>query len=177
MVTYNELHRQLDYSPINGLFRWKIEPTKKIKIGDIAGYKNEGYVQIRINGQLHRAHRLAWLYVKGYLPENDIDHIKGIKDDNRIRKLREISRSCNLRNTGNRKNNISGIKGVSWLKSRNKWRSVVMVHQKYKHLGNYTDFDEAVCARLAGEQCLNWSDCDSNSPAYQYVTNNIINRK
>jgi Fe-S oxidoreductase len=74
-----------------------------------------------------------------------------------------------MRNTGNHKNNISGVKGVWWNKNRKRWNAYIFVNTKLKYLGAYKNFDEAVCTRLAIEQCLNWDGCDSNSPAYQYV--------
>ena len=79
------------------------------------------------------------------------------------------SQSCNLRNTGNFAHNTSGVKGVSWSKLTNKWEACIKINRKKKHLGMYKNFDDAVCARLAGEQCLDWEGCDSNSPAYLYV--------
>jgi hypothetical protein len=54
-----------------------------------------GYVQIKISGKLYHAHRLAWLYVYGYMPEKEIDHINRIRDDNRIANLREATSQLN----------------------------------------------------------------------------------
>lgn len=109
----------------------------------------------------------------GYWPENDIDHKDKIKHHNCIRNLRETSRQCNMRNMGNRKDNTSGVKGIHWDKLNKKWKTQISINRKRKTLGYYKDFDNAVCARLAGEQCVGWEGCDSNSPAYQYVKENI----
>lgn len=130
------------------------------------GTNNIGYVAISVQGKLHLAHRLAWLFVHGYLPEHQVDHINRIRDDNRIENLREVSRSCNLRNTGNFVNNTSGVKGVYWNKGKNKWHAQIRINLKMKHLGYYDDFQDVVCARLTAEQCVGWSGCDSNSPAF-----------
>lgn len=172
-LTHKELRRQLMYNPWTGVFYWKIRSANRIHIGDIAGCFKDDYISIRINNILYPAHRLAWFYVYGYMPENDIDHIDRIKHHNWIKNLREVSKICNARNTGNRKNNKSGVKGVSWNKNTGKWRSEIMINKKSKHLGVNEDFDEAVCIRLAAEQCVDWEGCDSNSPAYLYVKENI----
>lgn len=171
-LTYDELHEQLMYNPWTGLFYWKIQKSN-IKIGSIAGTKQNGYIHIQINDKIYMAHRLSWFYVHGYMPENMIDHKDRVKHHNWIKNLREVSNQCNARNTGNYKNNTSGIKGVCFHKHSGKWESGICIDTKNKSLGRYIEFDEAVCARLAGEQCLNWEGCDSSSPAYLYVTGNI----
>ena len=171
-ITYERIHEVLSYTPFDGLFRWKSTTSTKIKIGDIAGSMSvHGYINIKVDKVSYRAHRLAWLYVYGYMPENDIDHIKRVRHDNRIRRLREVTDQCNARNCGNPTNNISGIKGVS--EAKDKWAANIRIDRKLKHLGYYEEFDNAVCARLAAEQCVGWEGCDSSSPAYQYVQNNI----
>ena len=173
-ITQKELKRQLKYNSKTGIFTWKIQKSNRIKIGDIAGTKHKkGYIQISLD-KIYKAHRLAWLYEYGYLPENGLDHKDRINYHNWISNLREASKQCNARNTGNPKDNTSGVKGVSWNKQYNKWRTVIGINQKQIHIGNFNDFNEAVCYRLAAEQCINWSGCDSSSPAYKYVKENII---
>lgn len=169
-LTYERLHEVLHYTPFDGLFRWKITGTGRPIKGTIAGcFVPKKYVLIGIDGINYKAHRLAWFYVYGYMPENDIDHIKRNKHDNRIRKLREVSNQCNSRNRGNFSNNTSGIKGVSFNKIEGKWNAYIYLNNKRHRLGDYKKFHNAVCARLAGEQCLNWEGCDSCSPAYLYA--------
>lgn len=162
------------YNPWNGLFYWKIKSAFAINIGDIAGTKNKkGYIEISIDYNKRLAHRLAWFYIKGYMPENTIDHKDRIKHHNWWSNLREASIQCQNRNQGNRKDNISGVKGVNWNKSNSKWIVQMSINSKKKFFGYHYDFDEAVCHRLAAEQCINWTGCDSCSPAYKYVTENI----
>jgi hypothetical protein len=129
---------------------------------------------IWIDGEKHLANRLSWLYIHGYLPENDIDHIDRDPSNNRINNLREVSRQCNIRNTGNPINNTYGVKGVSWHKRRNKWIAQIVINKKQKHLGCYKNFNDAVIARYKAEKELNWSGCDSSSPAYQYLKQNNL---
>ena len=168
-ISYDRLREVLDYNPDNGIFRWKVG-RQRIKVGAVAGCKNRlGYIKISVDNRLYSAHRLAWLYTNGYFPENHIDHINRVCDDNRISNLREISMSCNLRNSKTQCNNTSGIRGVSWHNQCGKWDANIAVNNKLYHLGLYDNFDEAVCARLAAEQCLDWEGCDSNSSAFQHV--------
>ncbi len=168
-LTQEKLKELFFYDPLVGYFTRKCDRGNRWYKGDIAGYIGDRYLRIQIEGKNYQAHRLAWLYVYGYFPESDIDHIDRNKTNNKIANLRGVSRSCNIRNTGNTVTNTSGVKGVSYYKSRNRWVVRIRNGKIEKHVGYYKNFDNAVCARLAAEQCLNWSNCDSSSPAYQYV--------
>lgn len=171
-LTQEAVQRMFDYK--EGKLFWKVRPCNKAKIGCEAGMNgNNGYRMIVINGVKYLTHRLIYLYHCGYFPEKWIDHINRNRMDNRIENLREVSPTCNLRNAGNRKDNKSGIKGVSFIKNRNLWLACIQVSGKTIHLGCPECFLEAVCLRLAGEQALNWSRCDNNSPAFQYVKSKI----
>tara|TARA_R110000823_G_C15640123_1_gene469716 strand:- start:90 stop:332 length:243 start_codon:yes stop_codon:yes gene_type:complete len=78
------------------------------------GYEHKGYTYVRIDGEQHLLHRLAFLYTAGYtvLDGYEVDHINGIRDDNRLVNLRVVSRSENQRNTEVRSTNTSGVEGV-----------------------------------------------------------------
>jgi len=174
-LTHKELIRQVMYNPWTGYFYWKISKQGMKGIGTIAGTldKTSGYFKMCILSKQYRTHRIAWFYVYGYMPENQIDHKDRIRHHNWIKNLREVSSQCQNRNKGNSKNNISGIKGVSLDKGKDKWTAIITLNYRNYNLGSYTNFDEAVCHRLAGEQCLNWAGCDSCSPAFKYVKENI----
>lgn len=171
MLTQKRLKEVLHYDPKTGIFTWKVKiPHTTIQIGDIAGYKNcYNYIGIKIDKKLYLGHRLAWLYIYGYFPEYGIDHKDRIHYHNWITNLREATVQCNARNRGNPVTNTSGVKGVFYRNTHNRWYAHIKINLKSIHLGCYADMDEAVCARLAGEQCANWTGCDSSSPAYQYV--------
>ncbi len=176
-LTQKKLKALFYYDPKTGIFKYKSKTAKRVHIDCVAGYlQQNGYYYISIKYKSYSVHRLAWLYTYGYFPENEIDHINRIKSDNRIINLRETSRQCNSRNCGLSNNNISGIKGVSWHKKCKQWQSYICVDQKIYYIGLYKSFDDAVCARLAAEQCLDWEGCDSNSSAYQYVQKMLNNR-
>jgi len=173
-LTQKELKRVLHYNPETGVFTWKIA-TACVKVGKVAGYINDnGYVIISVHGRDYRAHRLAWLYKKGYFPEHDVDHLNRIRHDNRWSEIRHVTRQCNLRNSEKRKDNTSGVAGVCWSKNRQKWVAAIGINNKTHKLGSYSDFSEAVLARLATEICLNWGGCNSASSAYKYCIDNRL---
>lgn len=103
MITQEYLKDILEYDPLTGVFLWKKKIAKCIKIGNRAGFINgKGYERISINRTQHQSHRLAWLYVHGTMPEQQIDHINRIKTDNRIANLRDVSPSTNQENRKDR---------------------------------------------------------------------------
>lgn len=180
-ITQKRLKESLYYNTKTGLFRWRKDVIAgkgavRVKAGSLAGHTTkDGYLRISIDGQIHEAGRLAWLYINGYLPENQIDHINQKPSDNKFKNLREVSKQCNARNYGNPKNNKTGVRGIYWYNATKKWQAYIMVNQKGYHLGFHVDFTEAVAHRLAAEQCLNW--CNLNSPAYLYIIKYLENKK
>jgi len=142
-LTQEILKSKLNYDPETGVF------TRTLKTGivKVAGCKDSrGYLAIYLNKKLHYGHRLAWLYMTGQWPDTDIDHINGIKGDNRICNLREATRSQNGRNRGANKNNTSGYKGVCWHKSIQKWMSRITISGDIKFLGYFDAPEEAYLA-------------------------------
>jgi HNH endonuclease len=114
-LTQAELKEHLHYDPETGIFTRLKSIAHRVKIGDIAGclHVGSGYVNIRVFGIHYKAHRLAWLYIHGINPCNDIDHINGNRSDNRIINLRDVTRSVNKQNTRKcSSNNKSGFLGV-----------------------------------------------------------------
>jgi hypothetical protein len=139
-------------------------------VGTVAGsHDSSGYLRVMVDGKSYKAHRLVFLYHHGYLPENDVDHIDKCKTNNRVENLREVSKSCNMINSAQRAFTSSGVKGLSLDKHNQKWRAHIATDGTTKYLGDHADFTEAVAHRLAAEQCLEWGDCDSRSPAYQFM--------
>ena len=131
---------------------------------------DSGYIVVRVGRRTFPAHRIIWLYVHGYLPEHEIDHINQQRCDNRLCNLREVTAQCNARNRKTKCDSKSGVKGVGRCPRTGRWNPYISTGDRDKvSLGGFSDFTEAVCHRYAAEQCLNYMDCDSNSPAYQYL--------
>jgi hypothetical protein len=142
-LTAERLSSILSYDPETGLFLWLESTSPRIRIGEQAGSKTQGYINIQVDGVLYRAHRLAWLHVYGEWPEKGIDHINGISSDNRIANLREASQSQNTANARRKVTCQSGFKGVTLY--RNKWVATIGKGGKKKHLGCF-DTPEAAHA-------------------------------
>ena len=150
ILTQDELKRQLHYDAHTGIFTRLSTNSKNIKIGDVAGSITEnGYVVIFVSYKRYRAHRLAWLYMTGSFPKNQIDHIDGNKSNNSFSNLREATNQRNLRNRDINANNKSGFRGVSWSKHAEKWIAHAMSKGKRKNLGY---FDTAEAASKAFEK-------------------------
>ena len=160
-MTQRELKDILHYDPDTGVFRWRISPRYGIKPGDEAGYiQADGYRKIVIGRKWYQAHRLVFLYMEGYLPENQVDHINRNRADNRWRNLREAAQVCQSQNRSLNKNNSSGYKGVSFHKKTGKWSAYIKLDYKHKYLGLFTSAVEAAIRRLCYEyECKDWH-CD-----------------
>jgi hypothetical protein len=133
----------LDYDFDTGIFTWKVNKSKRTKIGDVAGWLYNGYREIEINNQKYKAHRLAWLYVNGEMPKNLIDHIDGNRSNNKISNLREATYQANSENYKTPKTNKSGVKNVSWYKGLNKWVVSINIKKTKKTIGYFEDLELA----------------------------------
>lgn len=169
--TQERLKELLVYYPMTGIFIWKEDMGNFAKKGNRAGYvHSSGYVIIGLDGNRDYAHRLAWLYVYGYIPEKLIDHIDRKKCNNWIDNLRESSSSCNLINSDIRSDNISGIKGVCWDKRKQKWQALLCKNGKRLFLGYFEKKVDAAKARYEAEVSYNFVECEKNSSALSYIT-------
>jgi hypothetical protein len=142
----------LEYHPDTGAFTWRVS-RRCVRIGSPAGKTcDRGYRYIKISQRTYLAHRLAWLYITDKWPANEIDHIDGDPSNNRFSNLREATRSENNCNTGARKNNSSGFKGVSFCNRSKKWRANISLNGKNISLGYHQNLD---AARAAYEKASN----------------------
>lgn len=149
-LTATRLRELLDYDSETGKFRWRLRVSQAIPAMSLAGAKTaDGYVRIKIDGVSYRAHRLAWLWVYGSMPTQFIDHINGVRDDNRIVNLRDVTRSVNQCNLAiHRDASSDKLAGVKQRGS--KWQARIRINGKPTHLGTFGTVQEAVAAyRLA----------------------------
>ena len=113
MLKSTELHRLLHYNPETGVFTWRVNRSRLAKAGSVAGTINsQGYVSIMVNRKLYLAHRLAFLYMTGSFPVDQVDHINRLRADNRWINLRP----CN--NSQNHRNRTGEVKGYTYWKKR-----------------------------------------------------------
>lgn len=146
MITRELLVSHLHYDPYTGVFRRRIALCNKVKVGDIAGRTDtSGYSAIRVCGRLYKAHRLAWLYVYGEMPVV-IDHINGVKSDNRILNLRNCTSKQNAENQKLRSNNKTNHRGVYWSSNEGKYKAQVGHTGNIHHLGTFTRIQDAISA-------------------------------
>lgn len=129
----------------DGKVYWTQKPCKKVRAGAEAGHfsKSKGYRTILFRGVQYRTHRVIWFLVKGEQPTSILDHINNDATDNRIENLRPASMNQNQHNAKTRKDNTSGVKGVYWHKPNKRWIARVKINNKYIHIGNFTDLNEA----------------------------------
>jgi len=151
-----------DYAPTTGVLSWrKIDnPSSKYEkrrntsfAGKEAGCVDQlGYRVVRLGKKNYKAHRLIWLYVHGRMPSDYIDHINGVKSDNRLSNLREVDSCANNQNKAMHHNSRSGVVGVTWDKKARKWRAHIRANKVGHYLGQYSDINEAIAVRRAAEK-------------------------
>lgn len=111
-LTQDQLQQQLHYNPDTGVFTRLVRASNMLP-GTVAGtvHARDGYVVIRVLGAKYAAHRLAWLYMTGKWPSQEIDHINRDRADNRISNLRDVTHMVNMSNLSQR---IDPRQGVYW---------------------------------------------------------------
>lgn len=156
----------LSYDPDTGVFTWRIDrPGRwKIKAGDRAGSSllqkcGKRYRRVFFKGQHIPEHRLAFLFMEGKLPPDDveIDHDDGNGENNRWSNLNKSTRQGNAKNLRKRSDNTSGVAGVSWEKHTGKWYAYIHTGEGVmKNLGRFTNFEHAVRVRKEAELQYNY---------------------
>ncbi|MBY0473760.1 MAG: HNH endonuclease [Nitrosomonas sp.] len=149
-ITQEMLKKILRYDLSTGNFTWIATNKKAGCITEVSpGYF---YVKIRIRNKKYYAHRLAFVYMTGEFPEEQVDHVNGDGIDNSWLNIRRVSSLENSRNHKLQINNKSGITGVLWSKKVSKWISMIYVNRKYIHLGAFKKLTQAVEARKKAEE-------------------------
>lgn len=135
----------------------KVGRSYKAKEANISKANNAyGYVVINVNGKMIKAHRLIWVLVNGAIPESlQIDHIDGVKSNNRLENLRLATPKENQHNQRKaQSSNKTGLLGVSWYKSKSKYVARIAINGEVKYLGCFTDKHEAHQAYLQAKREL-----------------------
>jgi hypothetical protein len=143
------------YNQDTGVFTRRAKVSGAKGVGAVVGTSsNKGYLTVNIDGKSFKLHRIAWLYVYGSMPLLDIDHINGVRDDNRIANLREASRSDNSQNRATNKNNKSGFPGVCWDATESAWKAYIGHGGKPRFIGYYKTPELASSAYLSAKKAM-----------------------
>ena len=142
-LTSQRLRELLHYDQHTGHFTWLISRGNQFsQPGMRAGFQDTyGHMGIEINSKRYLSHRLAWLYFYDKWPDYQIDHINRIRNDNRIKNLRDVLPVVNANNKGNYKNNTTGFKGVTIKNGR--FIAQITINGKCKYLGCFDIADKA----------------------------------
>lgn len=140
-ITAEYLQTILRYEPETGYWYW-LQSRGRVMQGQRAGsYSSLGYLYIKISGQSHIAARLAWLYITGAWPEDEIDHIDRNPSNDVWDNLREADRTDNTRNRV--KIGVSGYPGVYKHRQNDTW----IAQYNNNYIGSYSTIEEAATAR------------------------------
>ena len=158
-LTQDKVKELFEYR--DGALFWKhrtISRGRKLKKGGqkVTTVAPDGYLRVGFNSRQYLVHRVIFLYHHGFLPEC-LDHINGIRSDNRIENLRTCTKSENLQNRIF-KNTSSKYVGVCWNKSRNKWRAQIQVNGKLVHIGY---FENEIDAAISHDKYVFRNDLDN----------------
>lgn len=147
------LREYLDYDRNEGRLFWRKKPCSRIVVGREAGSKRaDGYRGFQLNEVRYLTHRVIFALEHGYFPE-EVDHIDGDPANNHISNLRQATRSQQNMNRATQANNTSGHKGVYRHKrGKEYWCARIKVEGKYKCLGYFHAFEDAVAAYRTGAE-------------------------
>ena len=140
----------------DGCLYWVQKPSANVKSDNEAGCidKNIGYRRIKFKGAKYYTHRVVWFLVTKEQPPLILDHINNNRLDNRIENLREVTINQNAHNRSMNSNNKSGVKGVCWSTTTNKWVVYIKTGGKQRTLGSYVNLEDAAEASQIARKTL-----------------------
>lgn len=162
----SELHKYLSYDPETGELRWKARTPEMFEDGGhtkehncaawnarhagrqaLTSASSNGYRHGAMCGKTLTAHRVAYAIMTGEWPPEQIDHINGVRDDNRWANLRAVNSAENKRNMQRSSRSSSGVTGVYWDKRRSVWHAHVTLNRRRRFLGYFDTIEDAAAAR------------------------------
>lgn len=120
----------------------------------LASIRSDGYLEGFVNGSKVLAHRVVFCLSYGEWPTEPIDHINGVRSDNRPVNLRMVTVAENNRNRAVSKNSRSGVMGVFWNAGKHAFDAEITSDGVKTRLGRFERFDDAVAARREAERLL-----------------------
>lgn len=166
-ITPTRLREVFEYNPQTGTLTWKYRPSEFFKTfrayrawnaihpGKEAGHiHSSGYRTIQVDGKYGLAHRAIWAICTGSYPVYQIDHINGIRSDNRLANLRDVPQAVNLQNLRQCKRTQDLPMGVFFnpRKKTKCFSASLRILGKTKHLGYFDSIEEAHLAYLTSKR-------------------------
>lgn len=140
---FNNLRQSFTYDGESGILT-RTRTNKPVNSIDV-----NGYVVAFFNGKIYKAHRLIWAILHGEFPPHQIDHINGIRHDNRAKNLRAVTQLENAQNKQHQfKTNKSGYRGVCWNAKAKKWQASISINTKTIYIGVFSNPENAHLAYL-----------------------------
>lgn len=162
MITQTQVLDLFSYNPLSGSLVHRYDHGRAIAGNEVGWVDSNGYRVTKYKGATYFVHKLIWLYVYGTYPD-EVDHWDGKSGNNRIKNLREVTRSQNLANA-NTATGVSGTKGVHLNSSGSKWRATIQHGGRRRFLGNFETIDEAKAAYLQAAEALQGEFAFHNRP-------------
>lgn len=157
VISINDLRKIVRHDPKAGKIYWldrdDCPPNVRARIANREAFinvSNNGYKRGAVRGKFFLAHRVMWALEFGYWPE-EVDHINGVRHDNRIDNLRAVTRAQNGKNLALQARSKSGRIGVTWYIQYQKWAAAIVVDKVRVHLGYFDTIDKAAAARSNAE--------------------------
>lgn len=161
------LHQFFEYNPQTGALVWRAQSCDHCDgwsywntryAGKSALATNQhGYLRGTFQGRTYSRHRIIWAIMTGVWPDNYIDHINGIRSDNRWCNLRDAPQNINMKNKRMYRNNTSGCTGVKREGGSSKWKAEIKHNGTLIRLGTFEDYSSAVRARKDAEARFGFS--------------------
>lgn len=150
MLCHQRVRSLFDYDPLVGRLVWKrkISPFSSVPVGSVAGtlVPRCCYRAVRIDKVAFYEHRLIWFWHHGVWPDGEVDHINRDRSDNRLENLRVVTREQNQQNTGRARNNTTGVRGVSFIRSQQRYRASIGFDGRRVIIGQFRTLEEAAAA-------------------------------
>lgn len=160
MLTAEEMRNIFSVDVDTGFLYWRINAGQRGRVGARAGatklFGKIRYFTVSIFGKTYYTHKVVWSIHHGRIPSDQVDHINGDREDNRIENLREVTVDENVKNAKRRVDNASGLTGVYWHKTKKRWISHIGENSGIKQLGGFRDLFEACCRRKSAEIALGY---------------------
>jgi hypothetical protein len=148
----HHITQELEYDPDTGVIYRRSGPWIPTRRPTLNTPHPSGHLYGTFKRRTFKAHRVAWFLYHGSWPKGEVDHIDGNAQNNKLENLRDVTHKENTRNVKRRRDNTSGVTGVSYHKSIGRW--VVRVGKTY--VGCYKTQEEASSARRDAERAAGY---------------------